>query len=141
VNDMERRRFLKAAACLPLLLLSPAGASEAPQAKAKPAGRRALVLLEAPVAGYRYYDGERVWDCLRPGDPLELKREPMNPFDARAIALYWKSFKLGYIPRADNTVLANFLDAGFRLDAGIAAKKPGVQPRERLVVRVSLDEA
>ena len=137
---MDRRKFLKAVTFLPLLALNPAEARNVQWNPSQPAARRGILLLETTVAGYRFYEGERVWEKLRQGDALELRREPSNPHDHRAIALYWNGAKLGYIPRVDNTVLANFLDNGFGLEAGIKAKNPGSQPWEKLEVRVSLGE-
>lgn len=49
----------------------------------------AYLLLAAPVAGFQYHQGPAVWHQMRAGDFLELRREPENPYDKRAIALYW----------------------------------------------------
>ena len=133
---MERRRFLKLAACLPLFGFCPAariGSQDVPKLNT-----RTVLLLRAKVAGFRYYGGERVWAKIGAGDAVTLRREPGNPHDGRAVALYWHGEKLGYLPRKDNTVIAGLLDQGAPLDAHVAGKNPAPDPRERLEVRVEL---
>lgn len=123
---MQRRDFFKMLFGLPLLV---AGR----KAQAQP---RSTLLLEVSVAGFQYYEGERLWPRLNPGDPLTLVREPDNPYDERAVALYWKDDKLGYIPRADNAVIANLMDQGLPVQARLRTKTRGTNPWERLGVEV-----
>jgi hypothetical protein len=47
--------------------------------------------------------------------PATLKLEPDNPYDHRAIAVYWNGYKMGYVPRKDNKVLYNLLKDGHTL--------------------------
>ena len=55
------------------------------------------------------------------GSRLTLLREPDNPVDERAIlVLTDKGHKIGYVPRADNEILANLMDAGKELFAVIS---------------------
>lgn len=42
---------------------------------------------------------------------------------AGAVAVYWRENRLGYIPRADNMVIANLMDQGWALDAFIDEKR------------------
>ena len=58
------------------------------------------------VAGFQNYDGALVLDELKPGTPLSLCPEPDNPHDPDAIALYFKTSKLGYVPRSSNELIA-----------------------------------
>lgn len=51
--------------------------------------------------------------------PAILKLEPDNEFDFRAIEVYWRQYKMGYIPRAQNKVLYNLLKDGATLEAKI----------------------
>ena len=81
--------------------------------------RRRVLLQESPVAGFQYYRGERVWPALRDGDQLALVREPANPYDPRAVRIDWKEQKLGYVPRTEHVAVAQMLDRGERLEAGI----------------------
>jgi len=133
---MERRRFMKLITCLPLVSLypaSPIGSQDVPRYDPKN-----ILLLQANVAGFRYYRGEKVWQHIHPSDPVTLKREPQNPHDRKAVALYWRNEKLGYIPRTDNSVIANLLDQGAPLNASIRKKNPSPNPWERLEIRVEL---
>lgn len=60
---------------------------------------------------------------LKPGDALVLVREPTNEFDKNAVAIYAGAHKVGYIPKAKNAVLAQYLDqcgAGFSIEKLIA---------------------
>jgi hypothetical protein len=133
---MERRRFLKMAACLPLFGLCPAariGSRERPRFDT-----RTILLLSTNVAGFRYYGGDRVWTRINQGDSVTLRREPGNPHDGRAVALYWQEEKLGYLPRKDNTVIAGLLDQNAPVDAHVARKTASSDPGQRLEVRVEL---
>lgn len=123
---MQRRDFVKMLLGLPLL---------AAVSRAQVRSQGAL-LLEAPVAGFQYYEGARLWPLLNPGDPLTLVREPANPYDDKAVVVYWKGDKLGYLPRSDNTVIANLMDQGRALHARLRTKIRSTNPWERLGVEV-----
>jgi hypothetical protein len=60
-----------------------------------------LLVQSSPLAGVRYYAAAEVGHELRVGDRLELVRERDNPHDANAIAVSWRSRKLGYAARRD----------------------------------------
>lgn len=82
-------------------------------------GERRIFLLECHVAGVRYYDAPGLRDVLHEGLDVELRRQPANPHDELAIEVLLRGDaggKLGYVPRAHNTVLARLMDAGKRLD-------------------------
>ncbi|MDQ7040264.1 MAG: HIRAN domain-containing protein [Rhodothermus sp.] len=124
-----RRAFLKTLAALGLW----SGARNAWQST------RSVVLLETCVAGFRYYEGPQVQHRLHAGQPLVLCRELTNPYDDRAIALYTTDgAKLGYIPRADNSVLAALLDQGASLQATITDIVCEAPPWERVRFRVTM---
>ncbi len=131
---MERRAFLRLVTCLPLFALRPVSLNctqDIPKFDPKN-----ILLLKSNVAGFRYYRGESVWAKIKPGDPVILKREPRNPYDRKAIALYWYDHKLGYIPRIENSVIANLLDQGASLTAFIRRKKESLHFCERLEIEV-----
>ena len=102
------------------------------------AKEKSTLLLRTNVAGFRYYEGQRLWCDLDADQPLVLTREPHNPYDDMAVAIYWKSGKLGYIPRENNTVIANIIDQGFKVRAFIHEKRSTAHPWERLWVRVEM---
>lgn len=79
-----------------------------------------FIVQRSPLAGFRHYDGPEFWRDLRPGDRLELVREPENPYDSGAIRVEWRGRKLGYVPQRDNAAIARQLDRGIPLEARIA---------------------
>lgn len=78
-----------------------------------------IILEKFVVAGYMYYNGELVEDALVRGTNLRLVREPMNPHDNNAIALYFDDIKIGFIPRKQNSTIANMIDGGIPVMAQI----------------------
>ena len=50
-------------------------------------------------------------DFIKDGMTLLMKRED-NKHDKNAIALYVDEIKIGYVPKAQNTVLAKLMDGG-----------------------------
>ena len=101
------------------------------------AGDRSVLIQESPVAGFQFHSGEAVWPSLIVGEPLELRREPSNPYDADAVAVYFKMRKLGYVPRAENHVVARMLDRGECLEATITQLSEGEDPWERIRFSIS----
>jgi hypothetical protein len=64
------------------------------------------------------------------GDEVKLTREPENLNDKVAIAVYWRSEKLGYVPAGDER-LAIHMDAGFEVFAHIVAIDGGPSTMDR----------
>ncbi len=124
---MNRREVLKAGLILPASVLTGSVRDE-----------RKILLLESVVAGFRYYEGEKVWSMLREGDPLELRREPDNPYDPKAVEVLWKGRKLGYVPRRDNTVIAQLMDRGNLLKGKISGLRETPNPWQRISIEVYL---
>ena len=79
----------------------------------------ATVLLETHIAGYQYYSGDQVESFIQPGDRLKLACEFDNPYDSKAIQIFWRQTKLGYIPRRYNGVIAQMMHRGTRLNASV----------------------
>jgi hypothetical protein len=127
---MQRRKFLTA-------LFAAAGVALAGRASATPRPRR--LIQESPLAGFQYHTGERLWNELREGNALDLVREPGNPYDPRAVRVDWKTEKLGYLPRIENTAVSQMLDRGERLTARIARLRESRDPWERLRLSVELE--
>lgn len=92
--------------------------AETPGSIGEPRPRRILI-LRTRLAGVRYHVKPEVFDRLRPGDALELKREPENPHDADAVRADWRGQPVGYLPSDHNYAPARLLDAGERLEARI----------------------
>lgn len=98
-----------------------------------------IYLASVFIAGFRFHHGmhPRVLDALAPGDPLILIREPGNPFDPFAFALYTEEgARLGYLPRGTNEPIASMADQGVEIHAVISAVDPSADPWERVRVVV-----
>lgn len=129
---MLRRAFLKS-----LALLASGLTANFPAMASSRQGTW-ILLQNSPLAGFQYHAGETLWHLLAVGQPLELVREPGNPYDQRAVRVDWQGRKLGYIPRLDNAAVAQMLDRGERLEAHIANLQESHNPWERVQLEVSL---
>lgn len=72
-----------------------------------------MLLLDYVVAGTTYCKDKALKkkDFIKEGQTLRMLREE-NVHDANAIALYVEDVKIGYVPKAHNTVVARLMDAG-----------------------------
>lgn len=93
-----------------------------------------------PVAGYRYYDGKKIENKIRPGDKTLLKREPENKYDRDAIAIYTLGHKIGYIPRRHNPLIALMMDQKAKVNASIAYVNEEEEEEGRVWVEVRMGE-
>jgi hypothetical protein len=94
-----------------------------------------IIVQRSPLAGYRHYAGGEVLRELKPGDRLELVREPANPYDANAVRVEWRGVTLGYVPRRDNAAVARQLDRGTALEARLA----GIRENRNRSVRLEFE--
>ena len=105
---MNRRQFLKligvSTSTAALSVFGTWRLSKAPRAKT----------LQTQVAGAPYYIGHGTapGEVFFDGQSLRPVREPANPHDANAIALYAGDKKVGFVPRASNVEIAKAMDAG-----------------------------
>lgn len=131
-----RRTFLA------MLIGVPAAGATAARARMAPAGRPLVLFSAMRVAGYRFHDGPRIEGRLREGERVILVREPGNPHDPRAVAVWHPSgMKLGYIPKRFNFAPAELLDEGVALEVELAAvATPPAPPWERLRIRIVVPE-
>ena len=95
-----------------------------------PAAEVVIVVQRSPLAGFRHYHGVEVLRDLKPGDRLDLVREPGNSHDPNAVRVEWRGVKLGYVPRRDNASVARQMDRGTALEARLATLR---QNRNRSV--------
>lgn len=91
-----------------------------------------LLLQDSPLAGSQFHALEMVQAELAVGDPLELRREPGNLHDEKAICVLWRGRMLGYVPRKENRMVANALDRGEHLRARITHLQSHRNPWLRL---------
>ncbi|HEX2826567.1 MAG TPA: HIRAN domain-containing protein [Burkholderiales bacterium] len=97
-----------------------------------------IVVQNAPLAGFVYYDGKEVWDRIRRGDALTLVREPSNPHDANAVRIEWQGRMLGYVPRKDNGDLARQMDHGARVAARVTGLDKAANGRHLISYEISV---
>jgi hypothetical protein len=64
------------------------------------------------IAGFTYYEGVLAFNELKIGVQLQLKLEENNKYDARAVAIYYNEFKLGFVPRSENRIIYKLLKVG-----------------------------
>ena len=106
-------------------------------AHANAVGQEVRILVQSsPLAGFRYYAGETLWQEMKVGDELALVREPDNEHDANAVRVQWRGHKLGYLPRAENRAVAAEMDRGAAVVARIAALIEDRNPWKRLRVDI-----
>jgi hypothetical protein len=97
---------------------------------------RGIILQRSNLAGFRHHDAAVLWAALQPGAPLDLVREPDNPSDTDAVAVYWRGRKLGYLPRGENLMAASLLDRRRALTARIQRLVPRAERNRRLSIEV-----
>ena len=97
-----------------------------------------MLIQESPVAGYQFYGGDWVWSSLAVGAGLKLVREPDNEHDSNAVAVYFREEQLGYVPRVENTAIAQMLDRGENLEASISKLHSTENPWDRVWFNVIL---
>ena len=100
------------------------------------AGEVRILVQSSPLAGFRYYAGETLWQEMREGDRLTLVREADNPHDGNAVRVEWQGQKLGYLPRAENRAVAAAMDNGEPVDARIAKLRQHRNPWQRMLIEV-----
>lgn len=98
-----------------------------------------VLIQESPLDRFEYHHGPRLWPQLQSGAALTLRREADHPNDARAVAVYWRDFKLGYVPQNENAVLAQLLDRGAALQAQISSLEDVHNQRHKLHFIVRLE--
>lgn len=82
-----------------------------------------MYLMDCHLAGRKYHDADEVWDELKVGTVLRLERDKENRYDTNAVAVIYErkdekgsvedEFLIGYIPRDNNVMIANFLEMGW----------------------------
>jgi len=64
------------------------------------------------IAGFTYYDGAEAFSELKMGTQLNISLDEENKYDARAVMLSYKNWKLGYVPREHNRIFYKLLKIG-----------------------------
>ena len=92
------------------------------------------------IAGFGYWDGCEAFKHLKIGTKLSFVREEDNKFDPYAVAIYYKEFKLGFIPREENQDISKYLDMGWDdlYDVRITRITPDTHPENQIEVVVKV---
>jgi hypothetical protein len=96
--------------------------------------KREFFFNEFYIAGYRYYDGDKVEDALMEGKVVTFKREPGCVHDPLAVEIYTGGKKLGYIPRKDNAVVSRLMDQGVIIKGKIRKRNFDDDLRKRVKI-------
>ena len=92
-------------------------------------------LLNFKIAGFSYYEGAVVFQELKNSTLLQLVPELDNRYDKNAVALYYNDYKLGYLPRQENRIIARLLQLGVDcFEASIQHLDPTRNPEEQVGV-------
>lgn len=92
------------------------------------------------IAGFTHYEGCEVFSKLKVGTPLRLVREKDNMHDGDAVMIFYKDYKLGYIPASKNEMYADFLDMGYDdiFEIRVQSCDPHQHPEQQIGVQVSI---
>lgn len=100
---------------------------------------KSFLIQESSIAGFQHHQGEQVWDQLAVGQEIKLVREPANPYDKQAVAIYWQDAKLGYLPRQTNYTIAQMVDRWQRLHATLIQRREHDNTWKRLRICIEMD--
>jgi len=68
-----------------------------------------IPILDTYIAGTQYYEGIDHITSICIDDYVELVHQSLNKHDPYAIAIYWKTIHLGFIPKPHNIDIAKLL--------------------------------
>lgn len=97
-------------------------------------------LTNFSITGFTYYDGALVFKHLKIGKSLKLKLEEDNKYDPRAIAIYYKEHKIGFIPRSENRIIYKLMKVGLidNLRIIIQQINPQAEPEQQIRIVIHL---
>ena len=78
-------------------------------------------IYDFDVAGSHLPERQKAVLSVSPPQSVELRREPDNPYDANAVAVFVGDAQLGYVPASEASAIAAFLDRGELVEARIAS--------------------
>jgi hypothetical protein len=95
-----------------------------------------IFLIETDIAGYQYYEGEKIENLIESKEKIELRLQENNKYDQNAIEIFYKGIKLGYIPRDENTIPANLIRQNKELYAEFKSLNPENETWNRMIIKV-----
>ena len=104
---------------------------------------RSRHLMDCHIAGFTYYDGTDVIENLMIGSPVSLVSEPDNPYDPNAVAIYYGTTKLGYVPKYKNDCISDLLYFGHGgiIDAKINSRNLDKDPERQFRIVIKLKDS
>lgn len=112
--------------------------------------KKKMYLMDCHLAGRKYHDADEVWDELKVGTTLRLERDNENRHDTNAVAVIYErkdekgavedEFLIGYIPRDNNVMIANFLEMGWTdiFECRISKINPDAHPEEQVYLTIKI---
>lgn len=104
-----------------------------------------MYFMDCHLAGRKYHDVDEVWNELKVGTIVELHRDLENKFDGYAVEVIYtdangEKFVLGYLPREENEVLANFLEMGWGMifETRISRIIPEAHPEQQIQLTIKI---
>jgi len=95
------------------------------------------IYLNSPyVAGFQHYNGTEKEKYLMKDHPLTLLRQPENSHDFFAVEVYHEKYKVGYLPRSGNRIIARMMDQGIKLKTIIRSIDPDAYFSRRVKIRI-----
>lgn len=93
--------------------------------------------LESFIEGWRYYDGDKVFERLRVGDKLKMERDYGNEQDKYAVKILTKdNIHLGYVAGVYSEFLSKVLDSKNYYEVRIKNLLPKAIPQMKVSIEI-----
>ena len=94
------------------------------------------------IAGYTYWDAVELEQPLQVGAQLDMKVESDNPYDPRAVELFFEGVKIGYIPSRCNLQVQQLLFYGHDVfTASVTQINPEAPLEQQVHVTIRVKDA
>lgn len=91
------------------------------------------------IAGFTFYEGVTVFEKMKVGKKVKFQLEEDNKWDPRAVAIYFKGEKIGFIPKTENRIIYKLLKVGItQFEARIQKIDPTEHTERQVEVVVHL---
>jgi hypothetical protein len=97
-------------------------------------------LLSFNIAGLKYYEYLQVVELIQVGSILQIVHEKNNIYDPKAVVVFFRGKKLGYIPKEENEFVSKLLSSGNGdiLSTKVQSKKIDGRIESQLSASISL---
>ncbi len=103
-----------------------------------------LYFMDCHLAGRMYHDADEVWEKLKVGTILRLERDMGNRYDPNAVMVIYEKdgeqYKIGYIPRGENEIIASFFEMGWTeiFECRISKVTPDAHPEQQVHLTIKI---